>query len=76
VSHLMRITNHKWLIKSIKSPGTTTKWLIYVTKLIGVFMVDKPTPTDRRKLIAFSREWDNIMSFATVCIINVSRLFV
>jgi hypothetical protein len=51
----MRITNHKWLIKSIKSPGTTTKWLIYVTKLIGVFMVDKPTPTDWRKLIAFSR---------------------
>lgn len=29
-------------------------------KLIGVFMVDKPTPTDWRKLIAFSREWDNI----------------
>ncbi|KAL5207566.1 hypothetical protein ABZP36_032001 [Zizania latifolia] len=29
-------------------------------KLIGVFMVDKPTPTDWRKLLAFSREWDNI----------------
>uniref|UniRef100_A0A0E0CJC3 Uncharacterized protein n=1 Tax=Oryza meridionalis TaxID=40149 RepID=A0A0E0CJC3_9ORYZ len=29
-------------------------------KLIGVFMVDKPTPTDWRKLLSFSREWDNI----------------
>jgi hypothetical protein len=29
-------------------------------KLIGVFLVDKPTPTDWRKLLAFSREWDNI----------------
>lgn len=29
-------------------------------KLIGVFMVDKPTPTDWRRLLAFSREWDNI----------------
>ncbi|XP_052189659.1 uncharacterized protein At4g37920 [Diospyros lotus] len=29
-------------------------------KLIDVFMVDKPTPTDWRKLLAFSKEWDNI----------------
>ncbi|XP_027335618.1 uncharacterized protein At4g37920 [Abrus precatorius] len=29
-------------------------------KLIGVFMVDKPTPTDWRRLLAFSREWNNI----------------
>lgn len=29
-------------------------------KLIGVFMVDKPTPTDWRRLLAFSREWDNL----------------
>ncbi|KAL1358802.1 hypothetical protein AAHE18_04G060100 [Arachis hypogaea] len=29
-------------------------------KLIGVFMVDKPTPTDWRRLLAFSREWDSI----------------
>ncbi|CAK8531181.1 unnamed protein product [Lathyrus sativus] len=29
-------------------------------KLIGVFLVDKPTPTDWRKLLAFSREWNNI----------------
>ncbi|KDP32724.1 hypothetical protein JCGZ_12016 [Jatropha curcas] len=29
-------------------------------KLIGVFMVDKPTPTDWRRLLAFSKEWDNI----------------
>ncbi|KAL0555827.1 hypothetical protein IC582_004328 [Cucumis melo] len=29
-------------------------------KLIEVFMIDKPTPTDWRRLIAFSKEWDNI----------------
>ncbi|OAY58199.1 uncharacterized protein At4g37920 [Manihot esculenta] len=29
-------------------------------KLIGVFMVDKPTPNDWRRLLAFSKEWDNI----------------
>ena len=29
-------------------------------KLIEVFMVDKPTPTDWRRLLAFSREWDSI----------------
>lgn len=29
-------------------------------KLIEVFLVDKPTPTDWRRLLAFSREWDNI----------------
>lgn len=29
-------------------------------KLIGIFMVDKPSPTDWRRLLAFSKEWDNI----------------
>ncbi|KGN63115.1 uncharacterized protein At4g37920 isoform X2 [Cucumis sativus] len=29
-------------------------------KLIEVFMIDKPTPKDWRRLIAFSKEWDNI----------------
>ncbi|KAK9270107.1 hypothetical protein L1049_025681 [Liquidambar formosana] len=29
-------------------------------KLIAVFMVDKPTPTDWRRLIAFSKEWSTI----------------
>ncbi|XP_031372421.1 uncharacterized protein At4g37920 isoform X2 [Punica granatum] len=29
-------------------------------KLIEVFIVDKPTPTDWRRLLAFSREWPNI----------------
>ncbi|KFK22895.1 hypothetical protein AALP_AAs71746U000800 [Arabis alpina] len=29
-------------------------------KLIEVFMVDKPTPSDWRRLLAFSKEWDNI----------------
>lgn len=29
-------------------------------KLIEVFMVDKTTPTDWRRLLAFSKEWDNV----------------
>ncbi|KAK7331240.1 hypothetical protein VNO77_25459 [Canavalia gladiata] len=29
-------------------------------KLIEVFMVEKPTPADWRKLLAFSREWKNL----------------
>lgn len=29
-------------------------------KLIEVFLVDKPTPTDWRRLLAFSKEWDNM----------------
>ncbi|KAK6115452.1 hypothetical protein DH2020_007721 [Rehmannia glutinosa] len=29
-------------------------------KLIQVFIVDKPTPTDWRSLLTFSKEWDNI----------------
>ncbi|VVB11623.1 unnamed protein product [Arabis nemorensis] len=29
-------------------------------KLIEVFMVDKPKPSDWRRLLAFSKEWDNI----------------
>ncbi|XP_010231880.1 uncharacterized protein At4g37920 [Brachypodium distachyon] len=39
---------------------TNHKMIKISDKLIGVFMVDKPTPTDWRKLLAFSREWDNI----------------
>ncbi|KAK0577086.1 hypothetical protein LWI29_027661 [Acer saccharum] len=31
-------------------------------KLIEVFMVDKPTPIDWRRLIAFSKEWTNLRS--------------
>lgn len=31
-------------------------------KLIEVFMVDKPTPTDWRRLLAFSKEWSNLRS--------------
>ncbi|KAJ0085720.1 hypothetical protein Patl1_08457 [Pistacia atlantica] len=31
-------------------------------KLIEVFMVDKPTPTDWRRLLAFSKEWNNLRS--------------
>ncbi|CAN6244035.1 unnamed protein product [Urochloa humidicola] len=38
----------------------SNKMIKICDKLIGVFMVDKPTPTDWRKLLAFSREWDNI----------------
>lgn len=29
-------------------------------KLIEVFMVDKPSPSDWRRLLAFSKEWDSI----------------
>lgn len=29
-------------------------------KLIEVFLVDKPTPTDWRRLLAFSKEWSHI----------------
>ncbi|KAI3442731.1 uncharacterized protein J3R85_000992 [Psidium guajava] len=29
-------------------------------KLIDVFLVDKPTPTDWRRLLAFSKEWSHI----------------
>jgi hypothetical protein len=29
-------------------------------KLIGIFMFDKPTPTDWRRLLAFSRNWNEI----------------
>ncbi|XP_061366922.1 uncharacterized protein At4g37920 [Gastrolobium bilobum] len=37
-------------------------------KLIGVFMVDKPTPSDWRRLLAFSKEWNNIRPhFFTRC---------
>ncbi|KAL0352344.1 UNVERIFIED_CONTAM: hypothetical protein Scaly_1623100 [Sesamum calycinum] len=36
------------------------KMLRICDKLIEVFMVDKPTPTDWRRLLTFSKEWDNI----------------
>lgn len=29
-------------------------------KLIGIFMIDKPTPTDWRRLLVFSRNWNDI----------------
>ncbi|XP_072961556.1 uncharacterized protein At4g37920 [Typha angustifolia] len=37
-----------------------TKMVKVCDKLIEVFMVDKPTTTDWRRLLAFSREWDSI----------------
>jgi hypothetical protein len=46
--------------KMNQKPWYSNKMVKICDKLIGVFMVDKPTPTDWRKLIAFSREWDNI----------------
>ncbi|GAU46613.1 hypothetical protein TSUD_377780 [Trifolium subterraneum] len=36
------------------------KMIAICDKLIGVFMVDKPNPTDWRRLLAFSKEWNNI----------------
>lgn len=37
-----------------------SKMIRICDKLIGVFMVDKPTPTDWRRLLTFSKEWNNI----------------
>ncbi|KAK4341396.1 hypothetical protein RND71_039897 [Anisodus tanguticus] len=36
------------------------KMLRVCDKLIEVFLVDKPKPTDWRRLLAFSKEWNNI----------------
>ncbi|KAL3737384.1 hypothetical protein ACJRO7_026193 [Eucalyptus globulus] len=36
------------------------KMLRVCDKLIEVFLVDKPTPTDWRRLLAFSKEWSDI----------------
>lgn len=32
-------------------------------KLIDVFLVDKPTPTDWRRLLTFSKEWNNLRAY-------------
>lgn len=37
-----------------------TKMVRVCDRLIEVFMVDKPTPVDWRRLLAFSREWDTL----------------
>ncbi|WOL09328.1 hypothetical protein Cni_G18081 [Canna indica] len=44
------------------SPGNIDdfKMVRVCDKLIEVFMVDKPTTTDWRRLLAFSKEWSNI----------------
>ncbi|MBA0867152.1 hypothetical protein Goshw_027682 [Gossypium schwendimanii] len=38
----------------------SVKMIRVCDKLIEVFLVDKPTPTDWRRLLAFSKEWNNI----------------
>ncbi|RLM80519.1 uncharacterized protein C2845_PM12G12200 [Panicum miliaceum] len=48
------------VVKMNQKSRDNNKMIKICDKLIGVFMVDKPTPTDWRKLLAFSREWDNI----------------
>jgi hypothetical protein len=48
------------VVKMNQKSKDGNKMIKICDKLIGVFMVDKPTPTDWRKLLAFSREWDNI----------------
>ncbi|KAG2657943.1 hypothetical protein PVAP13_1KG162400 [Panicum virgatum] len=48
------------VVKMNQNSRDNNKMIKICDKLIGVFMVDKPTPTDWRKLLAFSREWDNI----------------
>lgn len=47
-------------VKMNQKSRDNNKMVKICDKLIGVFMVDKPTPTDWRKLLAFSREWDNL----------------
>jgi len=47
-------------VKMNENTRDNNKMIKICDKLIGVFLVDKPTPTDWRKLLAFSREWDNI----------------
>lgn len=46
--------------RDAKDEADDDKMIRVCDKLIGVFMVDKPTPTDWRRLLAFSKEWDNI----------------
>ncbi|KAL8514147.1 hypothetical protein ACS0TY_013319 [Phlomoides rotata] len=41
-------------------PLDDNKMIRICDKLIGVFMVDKPTPTDWRRLLTFSKEWNDI----------------
>lgn len=48
------------VVKMNQNSRDNNKMIKICDKLIGVFLVDKPTPTDWRKLLAFSREWDNI----------------
>nr|DAD40232.1 TPA_asm: hypothetical protein HUJ06_014555 [Nelumbo nucifera] len=43
-----------------KSELDNAKMIRVCDKLIEVFMVDKPTTTDWRRLLAFSKEWSNI----------------
>ncbi|XP_038884061.1 uncharacterized protein At4g37920 isoform X2 [Benincasa hispida] len=50
------VQNAKDGVESLDQPKMTK----VCDKLIEVFMIDKPTPTDWRRLIAFSKEWDNI----------------
>ncbi|KAF5955396.1 hypothetical protein HYC85_008252 [Camellia sinensis] len=68
VSNLIPQSNHGVLTKnSDESDGNDDiealddqKMTRICDKLIDVFMVDKPNTTDWRRLIAFSKEWDNI----------------
>ncbi|XP_066330084.1 uncharacterized protein At4g37920-like [Miscanthus floridulus] len=47
-------------VKMNENTRDNNKMMKICDKLIGVFLVDKPTPTDWKKLLAFSTEWDNI----------------
>ncbi|KAJ6835681.1 uncharacterized protein M6B38_330605 [Iris pallida] len=46
--------------EEIEDDGYGNKMIRVCDKLIDVFMVDKPTTTDWRRLLAFSKEWSNI----------------
>lgn len=59
-------TDHKADVKEKDDKNDTVesvddnKMVRVCDKLIGVFMVDKPSPADWRRLIGFSRNWSNI----------------
>ncbi|XP_073134974.1 uncharacterized protein At4g37920 [Henckelia pumila] len=56
--------NEELISMNVASEGLGEHKMVRICdKLIGVFMVDKPTPTDWRRLLIFSKEWSNIRPY-------------
>ncbi|XP_073282471.1 uncharacterized protein At4g37920-like [Primulina huaijiensis] len=56
--------NEESISMNVASEGLGEHKMVRICdKLIGVFMVDKPTPTDWRRLLIFSKEWSNIRPY-------------